>query len=272
MTDPEFLEELVETASLAARRAGELIREQYTQPRQVEQKGGPRDLVTQTDKAAQDVILDVIQKKYTDHFILAEENPDSKPGEDGNWSIPDGPVWMVDPIDGTTNYVFTLPLFCVSIGVALDGKPAAGVIYDPLRDELWAGAVGSGATLNGDELPQLEALPLERSILCVDWGHDPAIRQEMFQTVGALLHHFQTFRSLGSAALGLAYVANRRVQLYGAFALAPYDLGAGAALIRAVGGGLITPDGQPWQLGRSKILAGHPAVLDAAMKLIDGVL
>jgi myo-inositol-1(or 4)-monophosphatase len=272
MTDPGFLDELVETASRAARHAGELIREQYTQPRQVRQKNGPRDLVTQTDKAAQEVILGVIQKKYPDHFILAEENPDSHPDEGGNWTIPDGPVWMVDPIDGTTNYVFTLPMFCVSIGVALDGEPAAGVIYDPLRDELWAGAVGSGATLNGDVLPHLEARPLERSILCVDWGHDPAIRQDMFQTVGALIHHFQTFRSVGSAALGLAYTANRRVQFYGAYALAPYDLGAGAALIRAVGGDLIRPDGQPWQLGQSKILAGHPATLDAAMKLIDGVL
>ncbi|MBN1121621.1 MAG: inositol monophosphatase [Anaerolineae bacterium] len=271
MTDPEFLEELVETASLAAYRAGELIREQYTQPRQVKQKNGPRDLVTQTDKAAQDVILDIIQEKYPDHFILAEENPDSHPDEDGNWTIPDGPVWMVDPIDGTTNYVFTLPMFCVSIGFALDGKPAAGVIYDPLRDELWAGAVGLGASFNGKELPPLEARPLENSILCVDWGHNPVLRQEMFDTVDSLIHHFQTFRSLGSAALGLAYVANQRVQFYGAYALAPYDLAAGAALIRAVGGNLMNPGGQPWQLGQSKILAGHPATLDAAMGLINGV-
>ncbi len=271
MADPRFLEELVETATLAALRAGDLIREQYTQPRQVKQKNGPRDLVTQTDKAAQDIILGEIQKKYPDHFILAEENPDCKPDENGRWTIPDGPVWMVDPIDGTTNYVFTLPVFCVSIGVALNGEPVAGVIYDPLRDELLAGAVGLGSSLNRKELPLLEARPLERSILCVDWGHDPALRQEMFETVGALIHHFQTFRSLGSAALGLAYTACQRVQFYGAFALAPWDMGAGAALIRSLGGGLIRPDGQPWQLGESKILAGHPAIVDAAMKLITDV-
>jgi myo-inositol-1(or 4)-monophosphatase len=193
---------------------------------------------------------------------LAEESPTLAPDEHGVWGIPPGVVWLIDPLDGTTNYAHGLPVFCVSVGVALDGEPVAGAIYDPLRDELFSGARGLGAALNGAALPSLHPLPLDQALLGLDWSSDPRVRARSLAAAATILSVCHTGRALGSAALGHVYVAARRVHLYYHFHLQPWDVAAAAAILREVGGEIRRPEGGAWRLGEPALLSGHPALLD----------
>lgn len=268
MTDPSLLAEMQQTAYLAALRAGEVVRRHYMRPGHIRQKRGPRDLVTDTDHAAQAAALEVIRERHPDHHILAEENPQGRPDERGVWPIPPGAAWIVDPLDGTTNYTTGLPMVCVSVGVAVDGEPLAGAIYDPLRREMFLAAQGLGATLNGRPLKPLHPVPLAHAIISVDWSHAPGTRERMVQTVLALSRRCRTLRALGSAALGLAYVACGRVQLYANYGLQPWDAAAAAVLIREAGGDLRRPDGSAWRLGEPWVFAGHPEVVAHALEAL----
>lgn len=271
MTDPKHLEALRETAALAARRAGEVVRMNYEKPGVIREKHGPRDLVTDTDDAAQSVALAVIRENHPGDFILAEEDPAGKPDSNGVWHIPDGVTWTVDPLDGTTNYTTGIPMFCVSVGAAIDGVPVAGAVYDPMRDEMITGAQGLGATLNGTPLKRLPAVRLSHATVAVDWSHGQIRRQRAVSMVQNISVACRTLRALGSAALGLAYVAVGRTQAYFNLGLKPWDTGAAAAIIPEVGGELRRVDGTLWRFGEPGIIAGHPAVLDDIVEVVQRV-
>ncbi len=270
MIDKDLLEQLQKTAHLAAWRAGQIVREQYTQPRNVHVKG-PRDLVTDTDFAAQAAALEVVRQRHPDHFILAEEDSEAYRRENDRWYIPDGFVWAIDPLDGTTNYTTGLPINGVSVGVLIDGKPVVGAIYDPLREELFLGASGQGATLNGRPIPPLRAIPLDDAIVSLDWGHSPISRERSLAGAVALAPRCRTVRALGSAALGLAYAACGRVGVYLNFGLQPWDMAAGAVLVIETGGDLRHPYGDDWRLDEPALIAGHPTLLDEAQPLVQRV-
>jgi len=268
VTASPSLTDLLQTAEEAARVAGEIARQQYRQPQNIRQKNGIRDLVTDTDVKAQVAALDVIRARYPDHTILAEESAGPEPA-DGVWTVGEGITWAVDPIDGTTNFTLNLPMFCTSVGVVQDGVPIAGAIYDPLRDELFGGAYGHGAWLNGERLPAVVERPLNEAVIAVDWSHELARRQQIIETVDGLAHHCRTLRALGSAVLGLAYVAAGRLHLYANFGLKPWDSAAGAVLIHVLGGEIRRSDGKPWTFGESWLMAGHPALLDEIGQVLD---
>lgn len=270
MTNEALLDQLRKTAHTAAWRAGQVIREHYADPGSVREKG-PRDLVTDTDLAAQAAALGVIHERHPEHVILAEEDPVGQPHGEERWEIPGDVVWMVDPLDGTTNYTTGLPMVCTSVGVAIDGEPAAGVIYDPLREELFMGVRGQGASLNGRPLAPLQPHGLDKSVVSLDWAHDPSKRDRSLAVVSALAARCRTVRALGSAALGLAYVAQGRVDFYFNFGLQPWDIAAGAVIIREVGGVLCHPGGEALQLGKPAIFAAHPALLDEVLPLMVGL-
>jgi len=261
VSDSAFIEQLVQTAHLAAWQAGQVIKQQNSQPRKVKSKGF-RDLVTQTDLAAQLAAVKVITERFHDHLIYAEEDPRIKPSADGRWPIPDGVVWVIDPLDGTSNYVSQLPLVGVSVGAVIDGVPVAGAIYDPLGNELFEGGLGRGATLNGRPLQPLAIVALEDSMISMDFARDPEIRARAVASFAALSPRCRTLRTLGSAALALAYVAAGRLQAYLHFNLQPWDVGAGAVMIRETGGELRSPEGAIWQLEQVAVMAGHPELLD----------
>jgi len=269
MSDLSLLHELRETAVLAARRAGAVIAANYTKPREVREKRGPRDLVTDTDHAAQAVVLETISERHPDHFILAEENPLERPNSQGVWPIRDGVVWTVDPLDGTTNFTTGIPMFCTAVGAAIDGEPVAGAIYDPMRDEMIVAARGLGATLNGKPLPPLGQVRLRHSTVSLDWSRGKLTRQQVVRFVDDLAHACRTLRALGSAALALGYVGLGRVQVYLNFGLQPWDTGAAAAIIREVGGELWRIDGTPWVFGEPGLIAGHPSVLEEVVRVAE---
>jgi myo-inositol-1(or 4)-monophosphatase len=257
LIDPQ---DLLETVLSAVRQAGSIVRQNYTRPHTIRRKG-PRDLVTETDTAAQTAAISAIRERYADHHILAEESPEGRPGPDGVWLIPGGYTWIIDPLDGTSNYTASLPFVSVSVGVALDGQPVAGAIYDPLRDELIAGGQELGVNLNGQPVPHLAPVPLSEAVVGLDWAHAPGERSNIVGAAVRLSEHCRTLRALGSAALALGYVALGRLHLYYNYGLQPWDTAAAAAIIQAVGGGLHRHTGQAWRLGEPWLIAGHPSLL-----------
>jgi len=269
LIDTSLLTGLLATAEEAARAGGEIAQRDYARPKNVRLKSGVRDLVTDTDLAAQETILRILRDHYPDHRFLGEESAGPEP-DNGVWQIEPGITWVVDPVDGTTNFTLGVPMICVSIGVAVDGVPLAGAIYDPLRDEMFSGGHGLGVTLNGEKQPTLQPRALEESVIGVDWAHEPDLRQQIVDTVQSISRRCRTVRSLGSAALGLAYVAIGRLQVYANYGLKPWDTAAGAALIAEVGGDIRRPDGQAWTFGEPWVIAGQPVLLDEVMKTLRG--
>jgi myo-inositol-1(or 4)-monophosphatase len=267
MTDHNLLEQLRATARLAALEAGRIVKAQYGQPSQVHYKDA-RNLVTQADKEAEQTALSIIQARHPGHAILSEEDPASRPDDNGRWPIPDGVTWIVDPIDGTTNFTRQIPFLNVSVGAALDGVPVAGAIYDPIRDELFLAASGSGATLNGQPLGPVAAVRFDQVIIGTDWPGSQPVRERQFDVLKMLTAHCHTLRSLGAAALGIAYVACGRIDLYLHYQLSPWDTCAGVVIAGEAGAPVAHPERPAWHIGGPEIMVGHPALVAEAKSLM----
>jgi fructose-1,6-bisphosphatase/inositol monophosphatase family enzyme/SAM-dependent methyltransferase len=270
MTDHNLLEQLRATARLAALEAGRIVKAQYGQPSQVHYKDA-RNLVTQADKEAEQTALSIIQARHPGHAILSEEDPASRPDDNGRWPIPDGVTWIVDPIDGTTNFTRQIPFLNVSVGAALDGVPVAGAIYDPVRDELFLAARGLGALLNDRPLNLVEAVPFEQVIVGTEWPGEQSVREHQFDVLKMLSAHCHTLRAFGAAALGIVYVACGRTNLYLHYQLSPWDTCAGAAIASEAGALVAHPEGSSWYVGGPEIMVGHPALVAEAKYLISSL-
>lgn len=248
----ESVAALRETAEEGARRAGRVLAERFERERTVEYKGGI-DLVTDADKASEAVLLAFLGERYPHHAVLAEESGLTQ-GRDGG-----GLRWVVDPLDGTTNYAHRLPHFSVSVAVEGAEGLLAGVVYDPLRDELFSAGRGLGATLNGRPLKPSACARLSEALLCTGFPYD--VREKPALPLG-LLGRFVTrargMRRLGSAALDLCYVAAGRYDGYFEFGLKPWDIAAGALIAMEAGARVCHLDGAPMTLARGDVLASAP--------------
>ena len=258
----------LELAIDAARRAGQIHRDHYERLERVVAKG-PGDVVTEVDHLSEALIIAAIRGRFPDDAIVAEESGHhrSKGGKGANVAEGAERAWIIDPLDGTVNYANGVPFFCVSIGFALNGRAAVGVIYDPLRDELFSAVAGGGARLGGSpiHLPDKEHL----SDCLVSMG---VPRRGYRRREGALARATRVSRDLGSASLALAYVANGRFDIYVQLrSISNWDVAA-AGLIAEEGGARVTDGaGGPWlDLARPSrslsIVAAsprhHQAVLD----------
>jgi myo-inositol-1(or 4)-monophosphatase len=225
------LTQLLAVARETAVSAGNLIHEKWEQPRQTSSKGF-RDLVTDADLAAQQLITDHIRQTFPRHGFLPEEENSDLPTEGDV-------IWVIDPVDGTTNYSRQLPLFCVSIAAALPGVgPVVGVVYDPMRQECFSGVKGEGAWLNGRSLQVSPVTDLSQAIIGLDWSHNKQMRQSVLDSLPRFAHQVQTVRAFGSAALALAWVAAGRLDGYLNYSLQPWDTAAAGLLIAEAGGRL----------------------------------
>ncbi|WP_224249764.1 inositol monophosphatase family protein [Hyalangium gracile] len=251
------------TAEEAARLAGRVLAERFLGERTIEFKRSGIDLVTDADKASEEALLRFLRERYPHHSILAEES---------GASAGSGLRWLIDPLDGTTNYAHHVPHFSVSVAVDGPGGLLAGVVYDPMRDELFSAARGEGATLNGRPLKASDATELGRALLCTGFPYD--VRENPDMPVGLLNHfirHAQGIRRTGSAALDLAYVAAGRFDGFFEFRLKPWDIGAGALLVAEAGGVVTQIDGSPFDVMNGDVLAGAPglaAVLREECRLV----
>ena len=238
-----------------ARRAGQLLHEGLAGPREIRYKGAI-DLVTEMDVAAEKLILEAIRGRFPDHAVLAEESGASEPATSGY-------KWVVDPLDGTTNYAHGLPIFCVSIGLEKDGEPVLGVIYAPVLGEMYAAEAGKGATLNGKPIRVSTVDDVQKSLLVTGFPYDVQVKQTNLHHFAKFIHQAQAVRRLGSAAIDLAWVAAGRFDGFWEPRLAPWDLCAGTVLVREAGGRVTGYGGGPFSIYGKEVLATNGRVHDA---------
>jgi myo-inositol-1(or 4)-monophosphatase len=249
----EDISELRATAEEGARLAGRILAERFHQARTIEFKGGI-DLVTDADRASEAALLAFLRERHPEHAFLAEES---------GASAGSGIRWVVDPLDGTTNYAHQVPHFCVSVGAESGGVILAGAIYDPVRSELFSAAKGQGATLNGAPIRASDTANLHRALLCTGFPYD--VREKPEAPVGLfrrIITRVQGVRRMGSAALDLAYVAAGRYDAYWEFGLKPWDVAAGALIVWEAGGVLCNIDGTPYTPFSGDILASNHALAE----------
>jgi len=221
-----------------ARRAGAVLRDGFGRVTHVEHKGAT-DLVTDYDRRSEDLILAALRARFPDHAVLAEES-----GASGGDGTPGGYRWLVDPLDGTTNFAHGLPTFAVSIALTLDNRPIVGVVYDPMRDEMFAAEAGRGATLNGDPIRVSAETSLQEALLATGFTYDLRnARRDNFKEFEEIHFQVQGIRRAGAAALDGAWVGAGRLDGYWEFGMKPWDIAAGALIVEEAGGRASTAEG-----------------------------
>jgi myo-inositol-1(or 4)-monophosphatase len=243
-------------ASAIAVEAGKLLLPYFERRIGYEYKGGV-DLVTEADRASEQLIASRVRAAWPEHDIVGEEGTRDTHG--GHFR------WYVDPLDGTTNFAHGYPVFCVSLGLEREGELIAGVIYDPTRDELFAAAKGSGATLNGRPIHVSRTATISESILGTGF---PSFKRHKNPNI--YFYHQLTLcshgiRRAGSAALDLANVAAGRYDGYWEFNLNPWDTSAGVLLVREAGGTVTRFDGSPWRVDSKETLASNTLIHEELM-------
>lgn len=226
---------------------------------------GDIDLVTEADLAAEKLIIERIKSHYPRHAILAEESGASAEtsGEKNEWK------WIIDPLDGTTNYAHGYPCFCVSIGVERAGTIEIGVVYDPTRDEMFAAERGQGATLNERPIRVSHVDDLNRAMLCTGFPYNVRERPNFERDFVNFTMNAQAVRRDGSAALDLAYLACGRFDGFWEDGLNPWDVAAGILLIEEAGGRVTDYRGARLDIYTPKVLATNGRVHDAMMRLLN---
>jgi len=259
---------MLASAVEAAQRAGQAIVERYPASHNLVFKGY-RDIVTDADTAAEAIILDLIRARFPDHAIISEEagGPQDEAGR--KHPLDEGYTWIVDPLDGTTNYAHHVPVFSVSIGVLKDGEPLVGVVYDPLRKHTFVAQRGEGARLDGERINVSRGSRLDRAVVGLDWGHSDEVREQVLDRLQPVAMRCGTVRALGSAALALAYVAAGRLDAYFNLALKPWDTAAGALLVIEAGGRCTTLEGGPYRVGSPGCLATNGRVHAGLLAVIE---
>ena len=255
------LHALLNIAVRAARTAGGVIIRQAERVNglKIDTKG-TNDFVTAVDRQAESIIINIITKAYPHHGILAEESGEH-PGEEF--------IWVIDPLDGTTNFLHGFPQYAVSIGIQHRGRVEHGVVFDPLRQELFTASRGSGAQLNDRRIRVSSRNSLRSALLGTGFPFGNVVRMDTYLSIlRELSVPTAGIRRAGAASLDLAYVAAGRLDGFWEFGLKPWDLAAGALLIREAGGLLSAPDGSDNWLESGDLVAGTPKVFTALLKAI----
>jgi myo-inositol-1(or 4)-monophosphatase len=259
----------LETACKAAKQAGKMILSQVSKEMATEKKSSNFDVVTEIDKRSERMIRSCILESYPTHSFLGEEEtyvstqPIGKTLEDAR-NIPY--LWIVDPIDGTANFIHGIPGFTVSIALACHGELVLGVIYDPCRDELFWAERGKGSYCNGDPI---SISTVERAVDCViatGFVSTSEFREINIASMEQIGKEFRTIRVLGSAALHLAYVACGKLGAFWEYGLSVWDVAAGVLLVKEAGGMVTSTEGETYQLSNQNIIASnvkvHPTILN----------
>lgn len=260
----------IETAIEAAKEAGRLIRERVETSKRVDTKYSAHDLVTEVDRQAEEIIRQILLKAHPDYAILGEEGV--APGPEASREAVeahrnDENLWIVDPIDGTTNFVHGFPYFCVSIALARRGTVELGLIYDPMRDECFTAERGKGARLNGEPIHVSEEDTLGTSLVATGFPADyKGARKTNTAGLIWLSSRCQNIRTAGSAALHMAYVAAGRLTGFWELELNAWDLAAGSLLVEEAGGRVTDTRGTPYHIGVRHVLATNGRIHEAMLQ------
>jgi myo-inositol-1(or 4)-monophosphatase len=254
-------ESLLFVAIEAARAAGDVLLQYARTGFRIEHKN-PIDLVTDADHAAEQCVIDCIREKFPTHQVLAEERG-AGVQQTSRYH------WIIDPLDGTTNFAHGFPVYAVSIGVECDGSGLIGVVYDATRNELFTARAGEGARLNGSLIKVSTTEHLDSALLVTGFAYD--IRD----TPNNNLNHFARFalkaqglRRTGSAALDLCYVAAGRFDGFWEVKLSPWDMAAGVVVLREAGGRITNFHGNPHSIYQPELLASNGRIHEAMLSVI----
>jgi myo-inositol-1(or 4)-monophosphatase len=222
-----------EKAEIIIKQAADLIKKSFEKELIVEYKSNPNDLVTEIDKEVELFFKNEIAKQFPQHYILGEE------GTGNDLKTLDGIVWIIDPIDGTTNFVHQQRHFAISVGIYENGVGMVGLVYDVMADEFFSAVKGQGAFLNGQKLPMLKEAKVEDALIAVNsyW----IVNNE---SLVELVKRSRGIRSYGAAALEMTAVAANRLDAYISLRLSPWDFAASAIIIHEVGANITTVDGE----------------------------
>ena len=249
------------TAIEAVVRAGKLQMEQFGRDFEIRKKGAI-DLVTEVDLAVERMFRALVAQRFPDHRVLAEEMG-------GSLVAPEGPCWVFDPIDGTTNYAHGIPIFCASLALEIDGVAEVAAVFDPNRQELFTAERGGGAYLNGRRLHVSAASSLVDAVLVTGFPYDVHGRvEEIVGLFGAFVGQARAVRRLGSAAIDLCYVAAGRMDGFWESDLKPWDMAGGALIVAESGGRVTNMDGTRFDSRRRHVLATNALLHDRMLDII----
>jgi|SRR5690625_2908196 len=253
---------MVTIAVRAARSAGNIITRHMDRldTLTIESKG-PNDFVSEVDRLAEQEIIAILKKAFPQHSILGEESGDQG---DGDYQ------WIIDPLDGTTNFLHGVPHFAVSVAMRHKGRLEVGVIYDPVRQELWTASRGGGAQLDGRRIRVSQRQDLEGTLLGTGFPHRARQHTDAYLGMFKALSAYATdIRRPGAAALDLAYVAAGRFDGFWEIGLAPWDMAAGLLLIQEAGGVVGDFTGGPGHFKSGNVVAGNPRIFSAMIREIQ---
>ncbi len=256
---------MLQTAIYAAKTAGRILIEKRYQfkTNEIVHKG-VGDFVTEVDVLSEKTILRIINGKFPDHAVLAEES--------GQKSSDSPYCWIVDPLDGTTNYIHGYPMFSVSIALQKDDEIIVGAIYDPIRDELFCAEKGKGAFLNGESIQVTDTTEKEMTLLATGFPFScPEIVDHYLNTFKALFELCSDMRRAGSAALDLAHVACGRLDGFWEFNRSAWDVAAGSLIVTEAGGKVSEMDGSDNWLQTGNVVVANPALHASILQKIQQV-
>jgi len=258
---PHNAQDFLVDAIRIARRAGLVLKNRLTTEFEVEYKGEV-DLVTEMDHIAQNIIADEIRTGYPGHGILAEEDLDDK-GLDGH-------IWIVDPLDGTINYVHRFPVFSVSIAIVYRGETICGVVHNPISEETFSAVKGEGASLNGQPISVSITADLNRSLLATGFPYNIRDNDETnLDNFGKMAVRAQGIRRCGSAALDLCFVACGRLDGFWELNLKPWDIAAGVLIVKESGGLVTDFEGKPVILDGARVIASNQRIHREMVQILD---
>jgi myo-inositol-1(or 4)-monophosphatase len=248
------MKELKDFAINLAREAGKLLTGKFNSKHEIHYKG-EIDLVTEADKMSEDLIIAAINSSFPDHGILSEESP----AQNSQAKL----RWIIDPLDGTTNYAHGYPVFCVSIALENEGVIVLGVIYDPLRQDMFVAERGKGAYLNGKKLKVSATAKLSRSLLATGFPYDIRVSKDNnINHFNLMAVEAQAIRRAGAAALDIAYLAAGRFDGFWELKLMPWDMAAGCLMVKESGGIISNMSGSSWDIYSPNVLASNGLIHD----------
>ena len=255
------MSDILKMVEVIARQAGAVLLKGYGKVHHVRQKG-VIDLVTEFDRRSEDVLISFIQEEFPDHAILAEESgPNNTISEY---------QWVIDPLDGTTNFAHGIPMFSVTIALLKKNSPIVGVAYDPLRNEMFSAEVGQGATLNNNPIHVSSETILGNAVISTGFPYDLHTnpRNNFAQFVQFQLRT-QAVRHLGSASLDCTWTAMGRLDGYWEFGVKAWDIGAGALIVREAGGCVTSVDGDENFLSNDSILVSNSLLHEPMLRVLS---
>jgi myo-inositol-1(or 4)-monophosphatase len=261
--------ELLTSSIEFAKEAGQLIRENIHQRNSIKQKLNHADLVTEVDQLCEDLLRERIKTLYPDHWILSEEAN----GQENPFEIikqkKSGIGWVIDPVDGTTNFIHRIPHFAVSIGIVQDGVLTVGVVYNPITNDLYYAVKGEGAFYNKTPIRVSNENEIEEAVLATgypskEWKENSAVVKQ----IDALTGKCRSIRLLGASSLDLCFVAKGLLSGFWHDELNPWDTAAGLLILREAGGKVTTRCGEPFHLEDRTLVASNGFIHDSFLKLL----